>query len=88
MEKAPLDPVQGGVSVADVTERLMVEFGPVLPLADVSRIVLQSVRDLAGAPVGALPELVERLARQLLHEAADRRSEGWSRLTDPAGGVL
>jgi len=69
MKKAPLDPVPGGVSVADVTERLMVEFGKVLPLADVSRVVLQSVRDLAGSPAGALPELVERLARQLLHEA-------------------
>lgn len=72
MQKSPLDPVHGGVSVADVTERLMVEFGTVVPLADVSRIVLQSVRDLAGAPVGALPELVERLARQLLLDAAGR----------------
>ena len=62
------------MSIADVTERLMVEFGSVVPLADVSRVVLQSVRDLVGAPVGALPELVERLARQLLHEAAGYRS--------------
>ena len=75
MKKTPIDPVPGGVSVADVTERLMLEFGAVLPLADVSRAVLQSFRDLAAAPVGALPELVERLARQLLHEAAVARGE-------------
>jgi hypothetical protein len=53
----------------------MLEFGAVLPLADVSRAVLQSFRDLAAAPVGALPELVERLARQLLHEAAVAKGE-------------
>jgi hypothetical protein len=75
MKKTLIDPVPGGVSVADVTERLMLEFGAVLPLADVSRAVLQSFRDLAAAPVGALPELVERLARQLLHEAAVAKGE-------------
>jgi hypothetical protein len=42
MKKTLIDPVPGGVSVADVTERLMLEFGAVLPLADVSRAVLQS----------------------------------------------
>ena len=63
------------MSVADVTERLMLEFGAVLPLADVSHGVLQSFKDLAAAPVGALPELVERLARQRLHEAAVGRGE-------------
>ena len=79
MKKAPIDSVPGEVSVADVTERLMLEFGAVLPLADVSHAVLQSFKDLAAAPVGALPELVERLARQLLHEAAVARGEGPTR---------
>lgn len=46
-----------------------------LPLADVSHAVLQSFKDLAAAPLGALPELVERLARQRLHEAAVARGE-------------
>jgi hypothetical protein len=75
MKKTLIDPVPGGVSVADVTERLMLEFGAVLPLADVSHAVLQSFKDLAAAPLGALPELVERLARQRLHEAAVARGE-------------
>jgi hypothetical protein len=75
MKKAPIDSVPGEVSVADVTERLMLEFGAVLPLADVSHAVLQSFKDLAAAPIGALPELVERLARQRLHEAAVARGE-------------
>jgi hypothetical protein len=75
MKKAPIDSVPGEVSVADVTERLMLEFGAVLPLADVSHAVLQSFKDLAAAPLDALPELVERLARQRLHEAAVARGE-------------
>ena len=57
----------------------MLEFGAVLPLADVSRAVLQSFKDLAPAPVGALSELVERLARQLLREAAVARGDGPTR---------
>ncbi|HKO95134.1 MAG TPA: hypothetical protein VJU61_28460 [Polyangiaceae bacterium] len=76
MNTTPIDPVPGGVSVADVTERLMLEFGAVLPLAEVSQAVLQSFRDLGAVPAGALPELVERLARQLLQEAAVRAVRG------------
>jgi hypothetical protein len=33
------------------------------------RIVRESRRDLGGSPIGALPELVERLARYRLQES-------------------
>ena len=33
------------------------------------RVVRESRRDLGGSPVGAMPELVERLARVRLQEA-------------------
>jgi hypothetical protein len=44
----------------------MAEFGADLPLAVVTRVALQAKRDLACSPTGALPELIERLARQRL----------------------
>lgn len=59
------------VSVADITERLMAEFDGQIQVATISDVVLGCQRDLRGSPVPALPELVERLARQrLLHPAA------------------
>ena len=53
-------------AVADAAERLMRE----LPQRDphhVATTVLACARDLSGTPVAALPELVERLARERLN---------------------
>ena len=59
-------------SLADVTERLFREFEPRLSLGTIVATVRQSRRDLedAGTPQPALPELVERLARQRLTQLA------------------
>lgn len=54
------------MDVADVVERLMAEFQGRLGLARVAQTVLGCRRDLTGTPTAALPELIERLARQRL----------------------
>lgn len=54
------------LSLPDVAERLMAEFGGRADLATITRVVLDCRRDLQGAPPGALPELLERHARQHL----------------------
>ena len=54
------------LSLPDVAERLMAEFGGRVDLATITRAVLDCRRDLQGAPPGALPELLERHARQHL----------------------
>lgn len=69
MTGTPIPRAHDEVPVADITERLMAEFGAVVPLSEISAAVMRALRDLAGVPVGALPELVERLARQVLREA-------------------
>lgn len=51
--------------VIGAVERLTAEF-PDLPRTTVVRTVWGSRADLSGVPVGALPELLERLARQRL----------------------
>jgi hypothetical protein len=55
-----------------VNERLVAEFEPRLPLNTVGEMVLLCRRALADARDPALPELVERLARQRLTELAAR----------------
>lgn len=57
----------------DAVERLTREFGQQLAPEVISALVAASWRDLAGASVGALPELVERLARQRVLNALPRR---------------
>ena len=54
------------MDVIDVSEKLMAEFEHRLGLEVVSRTVLQCRQDLCTSPVSALPELVERSARQRL----------------------
>ena len=54
------------LSLPDVAERLMAEFGGRVDLATITRAVLDCRRDLQGVPPGALPELLERHARQHL----------------------
>jgi hypothetical protein len=74
------------LSIPDVAERLMAEFGAWMDLATITDVVLGCCRDLRGAPGAALPELVERLARQhLLDRASDRGNA--SDPHDEAGGA-
>jgi len=54
------------MDLADVVERLSAEFQGRLGPEWVARTVLGCRRDLTGTPVGPLPELIERLARQRL----------------------
>jgi hypothetical protein len=58
--------------VAAAVARLSVEFAPHVHPAVISRVVAGSRVDLSGTPVPALPELVERLARQRLLQSAGR----------------
>ena len=50
----------------DVIERLFAEFERTRTLSTIREVVARAHLDLQGAPRGALPELVERLARQRL----------------------
>ena len=58
-------------TLVDVTERLFAEFERRLSLTTISATVHECRRDLAGAPQPALPELVERLARQRLTQLTE-----------------
>lgn len=55
------------MSVTDVTEHLMAEFEGRFTLPAIVDVVRGCQQDLKGAAPGALPELLERLARQRLH---------------------
>jgi hypothetical protein len=59
-------------ATAAAVARLSAEF-PARRVAVVSRTVDECRRDLDGAPPGALPELLERLARQRLQDGVPRR---------------
>lgn len=65
-----------GESFCDVTERLFGEFERVHRLPVIALVVGQCRVDLEGAPSGALPELVERLARQRLTDLAPSAAAG------------
>jgi hypothetical protein len=54
------------VDLAAVAERLMREFEGQVSLNRVTRVVLDCTRDVTAVRVEALPELVERCARQRL----------------------
>ena len=69
----PLSSAHHDTSLAGITERLMIEFGDRVQVSTISEIVLECRHDLQGSPVLALPELVERLARQRLLEASSDR---------------
>ena len=58
------------MTLVDVVERLMAEFEDRLSLPVIAQVVSGCRRDLAGTPETALPEMVERLARQRLLERA------------------
>ena len=76
-----------GPLVATV-QRLRAEFADVLDPPAILRAVQTCHRDLAGAPHGALPELVERLARQDLTDLVDcGERSGLSRTSDDHPGA-
>jgi hypothetical protein len=58
-------------SVDQAVVRLAEEFSSRVGPHLVVRVVRDCRRDLGGSPVGALPELVERLARIRLSESID-----------------
>ena len=53
-------------SVDGAVARLVAEFGHRLPAPVVGRVVRDCRDQLSGVPAGAMPELVERLARHRL----------------------
>jgi hypothetical protein len=53
-------------TLATLTDRLYTEHQPGLTHADIDAVVQRCRADLADAPAAALPELLERLARQRL----------------------
>lgn len=55
------------MSVTDVTEHLIAEFEGKFTLPAIVDVVRGCQQDLKGASPGALPELLERLARQRLY---------------------
>jgi hypothetical protein len=57
-------------TVTAAIARLSAEFAPDVRPAVISRVVAGSRVDLSGAPGPAMPELVERLARQRLLQSA------------------
>ncbi|BBG00986.1 MULTISPECIES: hypothetical protein [Pseudonocardia] len=59
-------------SVRDAVDRLTVEFAGHLPASLVEHVVRGSRDDLDSVPTLALPEMVERLARQRLIERGDQ----------------
>jgi hypothetical protein len=58
---------QHDASVALAVSRLAEEFDGSAEPQEVVSVVQTARRELSGSPVGALPELVERLARYRLH---------------------
>ena len=69
------DPFAGtsiDLSVDQAVDRLAEEFSDRLRRPLIVRVVRDCRRDLGGSPVGALPELVERLARIRLSESVSR----------------
>lgn len=70
---APAAGPHSEVSLADITERLMVEFDGRTSVSRIAQVVLGCRHDLRGSPVLVLPELIERSARQrLLNTDTDR----------------
>jgi hypothetical protein len=68
------EPVRHDPAVAGAIARLTIELHGVVRPAVVRRMVVGCRHELAGVPTGAMPELLERLARhRLVH--ADRSHE-------------
>lgn len=65
----PVASVVADPSVDLAVQRLASEFSDQLRPQLIVRVVRDCRRDLGGSPVGALPELVERLARYRLQKS-------------------
>jgi hypothetical protein len=74
IKRAAAIPFPDTHSLADVIERLITDFEPHLPLPVISAVVQRCRADLDIITAPALPELLERLARQRLHDLATARS--------------
>ena len=59
-------------ALAGITQRLRTEFGDSVEMATIGAVVRACRTDLAGSPGPALPELVERLAREDLADLVRR----------------
>ncbi len=68
---APREPYEDCVD--GVVARMVAELGPGTDPGEVESVVLGCCRDLRGVPLGAMPELVERLARLRLAGAEHGR---------------
>lgn len=66
-----------------LTDRLYADYQSAIAHADIDRVVHQCRADLAGIPEPALPELLERLARQRLTDQRDARAGGSVRPPQP-----
>ena len=62
------------VDLEEVASRLRDEFGEQVPIETILAVVRTSRLDLQGSPPAALPELVERLARQRLLDATSHKT--------------
>jgi hypothetical protein len=60
--------------ISTVSQRLLAEFDATLDLGVVTRIVASCLRDLDAVPPAALPELLERSARERVRAALEPRS--------------
>ncbi|MCE3556519.1 hypothetical protein LWC33_34410 [Pseudonocardia sp. RS11V-5] len=60
--------------VSSAVARLAREFAGQMSHRVVARVVRECRADLSGVPAGAVPELLERLARQRLLDRLDRRA--------------
>jgi hypothetical protein len=69
LSRAPRPDVPDTTIVVQAVDRLAAEF-PTRHRTHVSTTVAQCRRDLDGSPPGAMPELLERLARQRLRQEA------------------
>jgi len=58
---------------ADLMETMFASYDHILPLAVIVEVVSRCRSDLAGSPPGALPELLDRLARHRLSALSDQR---------------
>jgi hypothetical protein len=72
VQTVPAQPMTGEIPadvrwyLVSVVERLYGNYDDCLPLSTIIEVVRGCLADIQGAPVAALPELAERLARQRL----------------------
>ncbi|GAA4682162.1 hypothetical protein GCM10023215_15100 [Pseudonocardia yuanmonensis] len=72
---APRVPVAEYDAVSPAIARLAREFAGKMSPRAVARVVRACRADLSGVPAGAVPELLERLARQRLLDVLAERAE-------------